>query len=104
MSNRLKIKGYLSMEEIEDRYRKATDIVERTHWQIIRLVEQGKSTQEIAEITGYCINWVRTLLHRYNEGGPEAIEDHRHHNRGGDFLLSSRSSSTGLGVPQETGI
>jgi hypothetical protein len=30
MSNRLKIKGHLSTEEIEDHYRKATDIVERT--------------------------------------------------------------------------
>lgn len=88
MSNRLKIKGHLNTEEIEDHYRKATDIVERTHWQIIRLVEQGKSTPEIAEITGYCINWVRTLIHRYNEGGPEAIEDKRHYNKGGSFILS----------------
>ena len=64
MSNRLKIKGHLSIEGIEDHYRKATDVVERTHWQIIRLVGQGKSTLEIAEITGYCINWVRTLIHR----------------------------------------
>lgn len=88
MSNRLKIKDYLSKEEIEVRYRKAKGIVEREHWQVIRLVSQGKSTGEIAQITGYCLNWVRTLIHRYNEVGPQALSDKRHHNAGGSFLLS----------------
>ena len=70
------------------RYRKAKDAVERSHWQIIWLLAQGKTTKEIAQVTGYCPAWIRTLAHRYNDEGPQGLLDRRHSNAGGRFILS----------------
>jgi len=89
MNKRIAVKAHLSIEELESRYRKAKDPVERSHWQIMWLLAQGKPSAEIAEVTGYCVAWIRTLAHRYNEEGTEGLGDGRHANPGGKFLLSS---------------
>jgi transposase len=70
-------------------YRKAQDPVERSHWQIIWLVAQKKTTGEISEVTGYSINWIYTIVHRYNQEGPARVGDRRHGNPGGTFILSA---------------
>jgi transposase len=88
MKKPITVKPHLSLEEVEARYRKAKDAVERSHWQIIWLLAQGKTTKEIKEFTGYCLAWIRTIAHRYNQGGPQALGDRRHSNPGGSFLLS----------------
>jgi transposase len=88
MNKPITVTPYLSLEEVEARYRKAKDAVERSHWQIIWLLAQGKTTKEIQEFTGYCLAWIRTIAHRYNQGGPPALDDRRHTNPGGSFLLS----------------
>jgi transposase len=62
--------------------------VERSHWQIIWRLSQGMATTAIAEVTGYCPAWIRTLAHRYNDEGQEGLGDRRHRNPGGTFLLS----------------
>jgi hypothetical protein len=67
MSKPITLKAHLSIEAIETRYRKAKDPVGRSHWHIIWLLAQGKTTKEIAEVSGYCPIWIRTLAHRYND-------------------------------------
>ena len=71
--NRLTLAGHLSESDIFERYRKTTQAVERTHWQIIYLKGQGKTVGEIAEVTGYSPAWIRRLIHRYNQEGPDAF-------------------------------
>ena len=71
--NRLKLTPHLSEREIFERYRKTTRAVERTHWQIIYLKSQDKTVGEIAEVTGYSAAWIRRLIHRYNQNGPDAF-------------------------------
>ena len=88
MKKPITVKPHLSLEAVEARYRQATDAVERSHWQIIWLLAQGKTTKQIQEFTGYCLAWIRTIAHRYNQGGPQALGDRRHSNPGGRFLLS----------------
>lgn len=68
MNKRISLKAHLSGEQIETRYRKAKDAVERSHWQIIWLLAQGKTAQQIAEVTGYSYDWIRCIVHRYNQG------------------------------------
>ncbi|HET8853501.1 MAG TPA: helix-turn-helix domain-containing protein, partial [Ktedonobacteraceae bacterium] len=46
-------------------------------WQIIWLLAQGKTTKAIREVTGYCLAWIRTIAHRYNQDGPGGIGDRR---------------------------
>jgi len=91
MNKRITIQAHLSGEQVESRYRKAQDPVpvERSHWQIIWLVAQGKTTSEITEVTGYCANWIYTIVPRYNHEGPAGIGDRRHGNPGGTFILSA---------------
>lgn len=54
----------------------------RAHYQVIYLVSQGQSAPRVAETVGYCANWVRRLLHRYNEEGEAGLEDRRRDNPG----------------------
>jgi hypothetical protein len=72
MQKRLAVKPHLSLEEVEQQSRKAKDPVARSHWQIVWLLAQGKKTKQIVEYTGYGLSWIRTIAHRYNEGGPQA--------------------------------
>jgi transposase len=80
--------SHLSGAELATRYRKAADLVERSHFHIIWLLSLGKRVREVSEVTGYCANWIRILARRYNLRGPEALVDQRQHNRGTTPLLS----------------
>jgi Homeodomain-like domain len=74
--------AHLSIDELEQRYRKADDPVERSHLQIIWLLAQGKRVREVAESTAYCANWIRILARRYNQDGPQSLADQRQYNSG----------------------
>ena len=87
MPKRITIKTNLSLSELESRYRKAKDPVERSHYQIIWLLARGNPTEEVAAVTGYCRDWIRRLARRYNRNGPESLADRRHENPGAQPLL-----------------
>ena len=78
----MKLKSHLSSEELEHRYRKAHDPVLRSHYQILWLISEGKSTTQVMEVTGYSRGWIQQLARRYNRYGPEALGDRRHQNPG----------------------
>ena len=52
MPKRITIAPHLPIEELEQRYRQAKDPVERSHYQIIWLLAQGKCSQEVATVMG----------------------------------------------------
>jgi transposase len=82
MPKRLELLPHAGTEELEHRYRKAKDPVERSHRQIVWLLSEGRSTREVCEVTGYSPGWVRRIAHRYNERGLEGLGDRRHANPG----------------------
>ena len=41
------------MKELERRYRRARDPVERSHLQIVWLLSEGRTTEEVCRVTGY---------------------------------------------------
>jgi len=82
MPKRLELSPHASTQELEHRYRKAKDPVERSHYQIVWLLGEGKSTGEVCEVTGYSPGWVRHIARRYNEQGLEGLGDRRHSNPG----------------------
>ncbi len=88
MSRRLKIQPHLSLDELEARYRQAKDPVERSHFQIVWLLSQGKPTQSVSEHTGYSITWVLEIAHRYSDHGPAGLGDKRKGNLGATPLLT----------------
>jgi transposase len=85
---RMKLIDHLPIEALEQRYRQASDSVERSHWQIVWLVAHGRSRTEVAEITAYSPTWISTIVQRYNADGPAGLGDRRHHNPGQTALLS----------------
>jgi transposase len=82
MPKRLELLPHASTEELEHRYRKAKDPVERSHRQIVWLLSEGRTTREVCEVTGYSPGWVRQIARRYNEWGIEGLGDRRHANPG----------------------
>ncbi|MDB9315963.1 IS630 family transposase, partial [Spirulina sp. CS-785/01] len=53
MPKKVTIEPYLSTEELYEKYRAAKEGVQRSHYQIIWYISQGKTPQEVAELTGY---------------------------------------------------
>ncbi len=77
MAKRVKVKTELTAEELHERYRKASESVERTHWHILWLMKEGHTPGEVAQRVGYTARWVRTIVGRYNRQGAQAISNHR---------------------------
>jgi transposase len=89
MPTRLSIQAHLGVDELATRYRRAKDPVARSHWQVIWLLAQGLRSAQVAAVTGYTANWVRTLARRYNQRGPAGLGDRRHRHPGAAGLLST---------------
>jgi len=88
MPKYVQVAAYLTPDELEQHYRQAADPVERSHFQIIWLLACGRRVRQVAEVTGYCANWIRILARRYNQEGTMALADLRQHNSGASPLLS----------------
>ncbi|KAB8332762.1 helix-turn-helix domain-containing protein, partial [Scytonema tolypothrichoides VB-61278] len=73
MPKRIALAEHLSSEELYRRYREATDVVERSHYQIIWLLATGKTPLEVSLFTGYSRIWIYQIVRRYNEKGLDAI-------------------------------
>jgi transposase len=82
MPKTIKLKAHLESEELQNRYRKASDPVLRSHYQILWLISSGNTTTEVMEVTGYSRGWIQQIARRYNSGGPDALGDRRHANPG----------------------
>lgn len=67
---------------MENLYREARDPVARSHYQIVWLISEGRTTGEVMEVTEHSRGWIQQLARRYNLGGPETLGDARHRNPG----------------------
>jgi transposase len=82
MPKRIELSPHATTEELEHRFKKAKDPVERSHLQIVWLLSEGKRTEEVSEVTGYSPGWVRKIARRYDERGVDGLGDRRHSNPG----------------------
>ena len=88
MARSLHLPAHLTLDELEQRYRRADDPVARSQWQIVWLLARGVATAEVARSTRYSVNWIREIARRYREEGPAGIRDRRHTNPGARPLLT----------------
>jgi len=88
MPKRITIAAHLSKDELERRYRRAKDPIERSHYQIIWLLASGRRTEDVAAITGYSRSWIYELVWGYNRIGPETLGDGRQSNPGAEAVLN----------------
>ncbi len=89
MARSLSLADHLSTDDLQQRMRQTTEARLRTHYQVIYLKSQGQAAPQIAETVGYCQNWVRSLIHRYNEHGEAGLLDRRADNPGRLPLLDA---------------
>ncbi len=108
MPRHLKLETHLSVEELKNRYQQAKEGIEKTHYQTIWLLAQGKPTVIVAEVTGYSLSWIYELVRSYNYYGPSILGDQRRHNRGSPPLLNDQQQallwSALQGEPEDGGL
>lgn len=89
---RLPIAAHLPTQEIQARYRSCRDGLEKTHWHILWLLTRtspAPAPAEVAAQVGLTPGWVRSLIKRWNEGGPDAMADRRKSTNGAKPKLSA---------------
>jgi transposase len=74
------IKPHLSSTELEQVYRTATEPIAKSHFHALWLLSRGYDIEETAEVLSFSTRWVRILVKRYNEGGPNQLGDQRANN------------------------
>ena len=82
MGKRLVVASHAGVSELERGYRAQKEVVSARQWQVIWLLAQGHTSEQVAKTTGLSLEWVRVLVRRYNAGGTEALGDGRHNNPG----------------------
>lgn len=101
--SKLVVKNHLPEKELKEKYLSCEDSVERSHWQIIWLMARSSNTlsaSETADVTGFCSDWVRKIIRRYNKEGPDGIEDKRKYN-GNEPILSDEQKKELLSIIQK---
>jgi transposase len=78
MARRIYLSPHLSVAELARRYRTAKEPHERTWWQILWLLAQGRTATALAAVTGYRAYWIGQIAKRYNEQGPAGMVNRRH--------------------------
>src|SRR5260370_20014711 len=78
MARRNHHKHYLSVDALERRYQTAKEPNERTWWQILWLLAQGRTATELSAVIGYRAYWIGQIAKRYNEEGPAGMQNRRH--------------------------
>jgi transposase len=93
MLRRISLAPHLSSDELEQRYRQAQKGIESRQFHILWLLAQGKTAEEVVELSGYSRGWIYKLVRRYNEQGASALGDQRRHNQGAKPLLDDSFES-----------
>src|SRR5260221_12241801 len=78
MARHIHLQPHLSVAELERRYRTAKEPNERTWWQILWLLAQGRTATELSAVIGYPADWIGQIAQRYNEQGPDGMQNRRH--------------------------
>ena len=77
MARHIKLTTQLSVDDLEQRYRRTTEGMERSHWQLLWLLAQGHRAYQVAQMTGYSAYWIGQVARRFNEEGEEGLLNHR---------------------------
>src|ERR1043166_8885641 len=74
------IKSQLSASDLEHRYKTASEPIAKSHFHALWLLARGYSLDQVSGLLSFATRWLRILMKRYNEGGPDRLGDQRAHN------------------------
>lgn len=88
---RLPVIGYLSADEVGDRYRHCPDAKEKTRWHLVWLLlrDDTLTCERAGPLVGLSDTHARTVLRRWNAGGPAGLADGRKGNRSAGKLTAA---------------
>jgi transposase len=87
----MKIEGHLSVAALEERYETAREPIAKSHFHAIWLLALGHSDADVARLLSFSTRWVKALVKRYNEGGPERLGDQRATNGAEPTILTPQA-------------
>lgn len=90
MARRTKLEPHLTPSELKQRYLKAEDLSERSHFHVLWRISQGDTQAQAANVVGISDRWVQEIVKRYNAGGAEAMRDRRHDHPGAARTLDAQ--------------
>jgi transposase len=88
MTRSLPVAPHLGLDELRQLER-TVPAADRVRVLAVRLMAEGRPATEVGLLVGFSPEWVRTLVHRYNAEGSEALGDGRRHNAGRQPLLDA---------------
>jgi transposase len=83
MKRRIPLEAHLTAAQIKARFLKCDDLVERSHWQTLWLLsrsDKNYTCNEVADLMGFTVDWVRKLVRRYNADPASGLRDERRKN------------------------
>jgi len=82
------IEPHLSVSALEEGYKTATEPIAKSHFHAVWLLASGYSCEQVARLLSFSTRWVKALVKRYNEGGPQRLGDQRAHNGSEPTILT----------------
>ena len=64
LPRRIRLAPHLTEAEVQDRYRRAGDPVERSHWHFVWLLAGGMTATAVAGVARYSAYWVGQIAQR----------------------------------------
>lgn len=89
------IKQHLTTAELEHGYETASEPIAKSHFHALWLLSRSWDIDEVADLLSFSTRWVRALIKRYNEGGPERLGDQRVNN-GAEATILTPAALRGL--------
>lgn len=86
-----KLEAHLSVAALEERYETAREPIAKSHFHAIWLLALGHSAADVARLLSFSPRWVKALVKRYNEGGPERLGDQRAANGSAPRILTEEA-------------
>jgi transposase len=83
------ITSHLSVLELEARYKTAADPAAKSHFHAVWLLSLGYTAKEVAGLLSFSVRWVRLLVKRYNQEGPDSLGDRRQGNGAAPAILTA---------------
>lgn len=88
MARTISLEPHLTVDELYRRYKATPDAATARRWHALWLIARGSTATAAAAVVGLRSEWIRTLVHRYNQHGPTGLQDHRATNPGKPPRLS----------------
>lgn len=89
MSRSLPFAKHLSHDELIEGYRSCRDLRDRRRWEVLIWYSRAMNVRSISARLGLSVPWVRHIIKRYNQEGPEALVDRRPLHPGPPSLLDA---------------